>query len=320
MKVHIHKLLDNIEDSSVELEEQNVVSSERIKELTKMKIANTGNRKKSSKKGVVTVCIAVAVVAALGATAFAAFGGGLEYLTFNKGDGEANSEQSVIAESDIKTSDDYFQYVSQFEFISLQGYCDTPEFLAAQEWRKFEDNYDTDWKILDEVGNNTAEWDEKYGAYGVYSQEMADKVDEIAEKYGLTLHNSRPDDVDNDELEARFGKVMDDAILMGYCYDDGTFHVDGEYNEYGFQLGRVVKGTFDIVYLNIGSSSSYEQWQYTTDDGYNVTLCLSNDKALIIADLDGSFVTVNVMLRFSPKTMDKAQLEDMADHINFGVL
>ena len=319
MKVHIHELLDNIEDSSVELEEQNVVSSERIKELTRMKIANTSRNKKKSKKGVVTVCIAVAVVAALGATAAAAFSGGLEYLIFNKQEGET-TEASVIAESDIKTSDDYFEYVSQFEFISLQGYCDTPEFLAAEEWRKFEDNYDTDWKILDEVGNNTAEWDGKYGAYGVYSQEMADKVDEIAEKYDLTLHNSRPDDVDNAELEARFGKVMDDADLVGYCYDDGTFHVDGEYNEYGFQLSRVMKGTFDIVYLNIGSSSSYEQWQYTTDDGYNVTLCLSKDKALIIADLDGSFVTVNVLLKFHPKDMDKADLEDMADHINFGVL
>ena len=319
MKVHIHELLDNIEDSSVELEEQNVVSSERIKELTRMKIANTNRNKKKSKKGVVTVCIAVAVVAALGATAAAAFSGGLEYLIFNKQEGET-AEASVIAESDIKTSDDYFEYVSQFEFISLQGYCDTPEFLAAEEWRKFEDNYDTDWKILDEVGNNTAEWDGKYGAYGVYSQEMADKVDEIAEKYDLTLHNSRPDDVDNAELEARFGKVMDDADLVGYCYDDGTFHVDGEYNEYGFQLSRVMKGTFDIVYLNIGSSSSYEQWQYTTDDGYNVTLCLSKDKALIIADLDGSFVTVNVLLKFHPKDMDKADLEDMADHINFGVL
>ena len=77
MKVHIRELMNNIEDSSVELEEQNVVSSERIKELTRMKIANTNRNKKKSKKGVVTVCIAVAVVAALGSTAFAVFNGGL---------------------------------------------------------------------------------------------------------------------------------------------------------------------------------------------------------------------------------------------------
>lgn len=47
---------------------------------------------------------------------------------------------------------------------------------------------------------------------------------------------------------------------------------------------------------------------------------LNDAKALIIADLDGSFVTVNVLLKFHPKDMDKADLEDMADHINFGVL
>ena len=84
MKVHIHELMDNIEDSSVNIEEQNVVSSERIKELTKMKIQNAGNTKKRSKKGLVTIGIAVAVVAALGTTAFAVFNGGLGGLSFGK--------------------------------------------------------------------------------------------------------------------------------------------------------------------------------------------------------------------------------------------
>ena len=311
MKVHIHELMNNIEDSSVDLEEQNVVSSERIKELTRMKIANTN--RKSSKKGIVVLGIAVAVVAGLGVTTFAALSGGLESLKFNA----ASGEEPAIAESDIKTSDDYFEYVSSREAISLQGYCDTPEFMASKEWHEFESRYDTDWKILDEVGNGPTEWDEKYGAYGVYSQEMADKVDEIAEKYDLTLHNSNPDSVTEKDLEERFGKIMDDALLGGYCYSDGTFEVDGECNDFFFQLGRVMKGTFDNVYLNIGNSDSYEQWTYTTAGGFDVTLCLSNDKALIIADLDDSFVTVNVLLKFHSSDMSKEQLEDLADHIHF---
>lgn len=313
MKVHIHELMNNIEDSSVNIEEQNVVSSERIKELTRMKIHNSNTKRNSSKKGIVTLGIAVAVVAALGVTAFAAFGGGLDGILFNK----AADEQAPIAESDIKTSDDYFAYAGNQEYISLQGYTDSPEYMAAKEWRLFEDNYDKDYAILDSVGNNPTQWNEKYGVYGVYSQEMADKVDEIAAKYNLTLHENKLIDVDESSLNAQYGEVLNGAMLAGYGYADGTFNADGEFDGYPIQLGRVAKGTFDTVYLNIGSSSSYEQWTYTTASGVTVLLCLSHDKALIIADLEESFVSVNVLLRFCDKPMDKAQLENLADHIHF---
>ena len=118
MKVHIRELMNNIEDSSVELEEQNVVSSERIKELTKMKIQNTSNRKHGSKKTVLTIGIAVAVVAALGATAFAALNGGLTGLSFGK------SSWGPSIEEDIKNS------MPEREFISVVGYADSPEYKA----------------------------------------------------------------------------------------------------------------------------------------------------------------------------------------------
>ena len=66
MKINIRDLMENIEDSSVDLEETNVVSSERIKELTKMKINELGVApKRKSKKTIITVLIAVAVVSAL---------------------------------------------------------------------------------------------------------------------------------------------------------------------------------------------------------------------------------------------------------------
>ena len=83
MQINIRDLMDNIEDSSVELEEANVVSSERIKELTKMKINESGAApKRSAKKKIVTVLVAVAVVSALGASAYAALTGGLGGLPF----------------------------------------------------------------------------------------------------------------------------------------------------------------------------------------------------------------------------------------------
>ena len=91
MQINIRDLMDNIEDSSVEMEEANVVSSERIKELTKMKINELGSAsgvasapKHGSKKKIVTVLVAAAVVSALGISAYAALAGGLGGLTFGK--------------------------------------------------------------------------------------------------------------------------------------------------------------------------------------------------------------------------------------------
>ena len=339
MKLNIHDLMDNIEDSSVDLEETNVVSSERIKELTKMKIHNdtnmvVTNTRRNWKKTVLTVAIAAAVVTAVGVASFAAIKGGLEGVAFgNNGDDETVVSQDIVevpVDETGTTNTESTEGINEYEalksrdMISLQGFSDSPEFKAASEWKTFEDGYDTDWKILDKVGNKATKWDKKYGAYGVYSQDMADKVDQITSKYDLKLHNSKPDSInENKDLDAKFGKVMEDANYCGYIYKDGTFHVDGEYKNYSFQLGRVTKGVFDTVYLNVGSIGNYEQWEYKTASGKSVYLALSDDTAIILADLDDSFVSVNVLLWLGedgPVSMSKADLEDMADHINFNNL
>ncbi|SCW62521.1 hypothetical protein SAMN02910456_02241 [Ruminococcaceae bacterium YRB3002] len=331
MKLHIHDLMENIEDSSVQIEETDVVSSDRIKELTKMKLnmteTNTNHR---GKKRALTVGIAAAVVAALGIASYAAFSGGLGNVLLNPDDADkpvqTTSATQAPAPDGSDGSDETAEYyfVNEFTMISLQGYSDSPEYKAAQEWSAFEDNYDTDWKILDQVGNKPTQWDDKYGAYGVYSQEMADKIDEIVSKYSLTLHGACLDGP-QEKIDTKFGKIMDDANYAGYYYEDGTFSVDGDFGKYDFQLRRTTKGVLDTVTLNIGNINNFEQWEYTTASGVTVSLALSDgDQAIILADLDDSFVAVNVLLWMGeddkPDTMTRADLENMADHIHFEVM
>ena len=327
MKLHIHDLMENIEDSSVQLEETDVVSSDKIKELTKMKLNMTEtNTRHRGKKKALTIGIAAAVVAALGIASYAAFGGGLGGVLLDPKDIDKPAQTSLNAEapsSDKDQEEDLFYTDEELSMISLQGFSDTPEFLAAKEWSDFEDGYDKDGKILDKVGNKATKWDDKYGAYCVYSQEMADKIDEIVSKYKLTLHGECKDGP-QETIDKKFGKIMNDATYTGYYYDDGTFSVDGDFGKYDFQLRRTTKGVLDTVTLNIGSVNNFEQWEYKTASGKTVTLALSGDQALILADTDNSFVAVNVMLWLGeddkPDTMTKAQLEDMADHINFDIL
>lgn len=315
MQINIHDLMNNIEDSSVQLEETNVVSSDRIKELTRMKLNMTSNANRRFKsKKILVIAAAVSLVAALSIGAYAAISGGLKDISISEG---------TWAEP-IQNGSDVQETSAKYEFISLQGFSESAENQALREWMKFTESYDTDGTILNEVGNKPTPWYEKYGEYTVYSQEMADKLDEITAKYGLTLHTSKNIPCNSkQELDARFGEIMTDANYAGYCYEDGTFHADGEFGKYDFQIGRAMKGVFDEVYLNIGSRDNYEEWTYETSSGKTVLLALSKNKALILADLDKSFVSVNVLLnlnRDDVKAMSREDLENMANHINFSIL
>ena len=323
MKINIRDLMENIEDSSVDLEETNVVSSERIKELTKMKINELGAApKRKSKKTIITVLIAVAVVSALGITTFAAINGGLASRTFGKSTWAPEDETYVDSDGEEYT-------FPEREFISLQGYADSPEFQATGEWLEFEDGYDRDFSIVtafDEEVKRTGvdPFEEKYGAYLIYSQEMADKVDEITAKYNLQLHKNLSD-CDTDIVREKFGNVFSEEVFgAGYMYDDGTFQLDCTYKNIEFQIRRCMRGYFDTVYLNVGNIDNYEQWTYVTKDGYTVYLGIRSDgHAVISIDLEDSFVSMSIMPWDSDLNQvihTRAELEDLVDQIDFSLL
>ena len=323
MKINIRDLMENIEDSSVDLEETNVVSSERIKELTKMKINELGAApKRKSKKTIITVLIAVAVVSALGITTFAAINGGLASRTFGK--------STWAPEDETYVDSDGVEYTfPEREFISLQGYADSPEFQATGEWLEFEDGYDRDFSIVtafDEEVKRTGvdPFEEKYGAYLIYSQEMADKVDEITAKYNLQLHKNLSD-CDTDIVREKFGNVFSEEVFgAGYMYDDGTFQLDCTYKNIDFQIRRCMRGYFDTVYLNVGNIDNYEQWTYVTKDGYTVYLGIRSDgHAVISIDLEDSFVSMSIMPWDSDLNQvihTREELEDLVDQIDFSLL
>ena len=323
MKINIRDLMENIEDSSVDLEETNVVSSERIKELTKMKINELGAApKRKSKKTIITVLIAVAVVSALGITTFAAINGGLASRTFGKSTWAPEDETYVDSDGEEYT-------FPEREFISLQGYADSPEFQATGEWLEFEDGYDRDFSIVtafDEEVKRTGvdPFEEKYGAYLIYSQEMADKVDEITAKYNLQLHKNLSD-CDTDIVREKFGNVFSEEVFgAGYMYDDGTFQLDCTYKNIEFQIRRCMRGYFDTVYLNVGNIDNYEQWTYVTKDGYTVYLGIRSDgHAVISIDHEDSYVTMSIMPWDSDLNQvihTREELEDLVDQIDFSLL
>ena len=112
--------------------------------------------------------------------------------------------------------------------LSLSGYINTPESQALAEWNDFLASYDPDGSILKVVGNYTDPALEQYRCYLVYTQDMADKLEEIAAKYSLTLHTWEHVVESQEEWVSLLGDFLgNNTAYSGPIAEDGTFHYDG---------------------------------------------------------------------------------------------
>ena len=210
--------------------------------------------------------------------------------------------------------------------ISLSGYMDSPEAQALAEWNRFLEGYDTDQAILNQIGNEpVGRIREDWSFYGIYTHEMEEKLDEIAAKYGLKLH-TECNVINQDELMKRVGGCFmdEESLTWAYMYEDGYFHVEGdiklsESETVGIQMTRCVKGTFNNVILSVDKVEKYTEWQYISDCGETVLLALAPDNALIFADFEDCFVSVNVQ-GGSESGMTREDLQALADTIDFSIL
>ena len=214
-----------------------------------------------------------------------------------------------------------------FSSLSLQGFAGSPEFEAAKEWAEFLDGYDRDreiWNSVNEDGRTPAEFMQEYTAnqYNVYSQEMADELHRIAEKYGLALHTGGSVSMTIPELEERVGDFLPVTEMGGNYNADGTCSaVCRTDNGEQYVLYRSMKGVLDTWTIPVRDAESFEQWTYRTACGVTVLICLSEETGWIVADLEKSFVTVRVLLDSQyPDPITGEQLQTIADSIDFSLL
>ena len=280
-------------------------------------------------KWIVTLAAAAALLAALSVLAVAAnFFGLRDVLLPEKHSVYVTDEDGVVVPGEREFKD----------FVSLSGWADTPESRALAEWQAFLEGYDQDGAIISEIGNSPTGFEERYGHYLVYTQEMADKLEEIVAKYELKLHEWMEVVLPETWPQAVGGFFRENVVpYSGYIYENGTFRFDGgaelgagELRGYGpieYQFSRSVKGTFDDVALNIGDLGGFEEWGYRASDGTSVTLGLGErNRSLILADLGDSFVLVNVLAgrqgddTFSSGPIGREELEELADSFLYSAL
>lgn len=216
--------------------------------------------------------------------------------------------------------------------IALQGLPESPEFLATAEWMAFLSGYDTDRSQLNALGNTVTGLEEKYGLYFVYTQEMADALEEIVARHDLKLHSDIQFFDTADKLYKLSGvsAFLGSTPMNGYLYEDGSFLFSAasvvQGTTFAYEFNRHVKGSFSEVTLNIGSADDYEQWDYDTSCGVSVHMFMGAEKCLILADLDKAFVSVNILggtdggSQYMPEPVTREALEAFANLIDFSKL
>lgn len=267
----------------------------------------------------------------IGSAAYAAYHFGLKDMGMEK---EKVLDLTVPAEK-LQGEDIPMKEV---DMISLAGAEGGPEHEAAAEWQAFLEDYDRDESILSAVGDNPTGFEEEYGEYTCYTQEMADKIDEICEKYGLRKLSGfqLPEDYEGLLNGVGISDFLGDAsegtkaeYVSGYYYADGSFDYDGSAVIGGsspvmtdYQFSRAMKGTFKPFSLNVGDLDAYREWTYTTKGGVTVLLANSPDKALIFADREKSFVSINVLGSITADTFEVSDemLEDLAEAFDFSAI
>lgn len=232
------------------------------------------------------------------------------------------------------------------QILSMNGIQGTPAYQASMEWFEFTQTYDADHEIERSVWSNLPEFPDRYDAYYIYSQEMADKIDEIAAKYDLKLPGA----------EVPIAKVKDvyptlgiDGILHPDCagmaapngtpaaFEEGNIHMgflmrlDDENGQWPYPMINkfyfLKHGYFDPQFISMDQTANLEEWNYTTKNGNDVLLLLSDwDRSQIICQREDAMIVVAVESVYSNEielgregwpVMTRHQLEQVADAIDF---
>lgn len=214
--------------------------------------------------------------------------------------------------ADLEATD----WIAEGAAISPQGPADSPCNLAWNEYYEFAMGYDPDGTIRSTIEDvhNAPGIPSPYTEYACYTQEMMEKLDEIAAKYSLTLLGEFIYVNEFDELYEAAGieTIFQANILFNtdmdwsYHRGEGTFKIIAWGKLLGlepqwphrftyFYLRNKTDSFHKSEFLPIGDIESYEQWDYTTEEGQELLLAVSDNYALIITETEESYITIQLI-------------------------
>ena len=286
---------------------------------------DTGPQKRSYRRLISYALIAAVLIALLSVTAYALGWFGVRERVYEVEASQPTAPGSTPAQK---------QY-----WISQNGYKDSPEYRANREWSNF--YWDYVWNTeIDYTGafldGKSADYVETCHYYGCSDQTMADRLFEIADKYGLKLHTFRVTPL---SLEDFYKTAGTGAFLTGggtgggYIYEDGSFKMEGEIYDpdtgeyrFGFVFEKFLVGTVMPYRGGVGDPADYTEWEYTNVHGDRVLISYREDvnengqtvgSAMLFFDMDGVYLTVSAGSWSEPLLTGPESAERAADAFLF---
>ena len=235
-----------------------------------------------------------------------------------------------------KVREYYDGSTEEVTLLSVQGIQGTPGYQATKEWYDWLETYDTDGAVWDSHEAYGADFGDEYYSYGIYSQEMKEKLDEICEKYDLKLMGKIYLDPD---VEAackalqipgffRPGVQVEAELDEVLYYANGSFRVD-EYMEFPgydrhiFTFSCHRKDSFAELYGDVGTEGTYEEWTYTTSYGVDVLMVIDRGgvrgHAFMMVDSPVYTYLVSIFAFENMPLPEKEELEAYAEAFDFTV-
>lgn len=220
--------------------------------------------------------------------------------------------------------------------LSLQGIKGTPGYQATKEWYAWLETYDIDGAVWDSHQAYGADFGDEYYAYGIYSPEMKDKLDEICKKYDLKLLGKMYQDPDVEaacealQIQGFFRpgvQVKADLEEIIY-YANGSFRLEEYmefqgYDQHIFTFRCHRKDSFTELYGDVGVEGTYEEWTYTTSYGVDVLMVIdrggARGHAFMMVD-NGIYTYYISIYEFENMPLpDKEELEAYAEAFDFTI-
>ena len=215
---------------------------------------------------------------------------------------------------------------------------------ALKEWYEFQESYDQDHALMTNEPDIPNIPNQYEYTYSCYTQEMVDKVNEIAAKYNLKLlkewipFQRYQSDIFLEETGIQSLLLPDSGAqitgMAGMLYPPYNFSM--EFNLVTENAGTLMtsygyarKDYFPRAFPGGMDIDAYEQWDHTTPGGTKLLLALSSkgqgeiiaeqENAMIMISIDGNRATSHTNYPDASEVMTKAELESIADQFDYSI-
>ncbi len=248
-------------------------------------------------------------------------------------------ETEIVAATEVDAEGDTNMITESVQILTLSGVKGSANYQAAQDWLEFEEQYDPDYEIAREAYKNPATFPAEFDAYPIYTQDQADKLLEIVNKYNLTLAgpsvNARTPKsllayLNIDSLLQPTAQAELSNLTVKY-YENGKFYANfyllmeesndsWPYDTFCLYY-YTPKTCFDDHFVYLSETADWREWNYTTASGEPVLILRSDSRkeAYILRDQENATAAVKIYMEYFDSVMTDQQLQQMVDQFHFAL-